>query len=140
MGETAKAFDAVLLAGVSSVLGAGFILSAMLALLSDSASSTAMVLADSVPVGTVVGVLLLLTAGALGTEQRWARYVGVLSFGAVVVFGTPVFTPVTPLSIFYTVVSLLAAVYLLFRNPISKTDRSQVDESTSATKVGSTIR
>ena len=140
MGETTKAFDAVILSGIGSVLGAGFVLSAMLALLSSSDSTTAMVLAGSVPVGTVVSVLLLLTAGALWTEQRWARYVGILSFGAVVLFGVPLFTPLGPLSLFYTVVSAIAAVYLLFRNPVSRSDRSQVDESTSATKVGSTIR
>jgi hypothetical protein len=140
MGETSKSFDAVLLAGVSSVLGSGFILSAMIALLSGSGSTTAMVLAGSIPVGTVVGVLLLLTAGALGTEQRWARHLGILSFGGVVVFGNPVFTPLSALSVFYSVVSAFATLYLLFRNPIAKTDRSQVDESESATKVGSTIR
>lgn len=140
MGETAKAFDAVILAGVSAILGAGFVVSAMLALLSGGSASTSMVLAGSVPVATTVGVLLLLTTGAFGTGQRWARYVGILSFGAVILFGIPLFTPLSALSVVYTVVSVVVTVYLLFRNPISKPDRSQVDESTSATKVGSTIR
>lgn len=140
MGETTDAFDATILAGYGLVLGAGFILSAMLTLLSGDGSTTAMVLAESVPVGTVVGVLLLLTAGALGSEQRWARYVGILSFGGVVVFGIPPFTPLSVASAIYVALSAISVVYLLFRNPVSRSERSQVDESESATKVGSTIR
>jgi len=140
MGETVKSFDAYVLSGVAAVLGTGFVVGAMLALLGGSETTTAMVLADSVPVGTVVGVLLLLTTGAFVSGQRWARYLGFLAFVAVVLFGFPSPSSPSVIPVVHTSLSVLAAVSLLFRNPISKAERSQVDESTSASKVGSTIR
>lgn len=139
MGETVKAFDAVLLAGIAAVMGTGLVVGAMLALLSGGETMT-LVLANSIPVGTIVGVVLLLTAGAFGTEQRWARYLGILAFLAVVIFGFPSLSAPTVLPVIQTVLSALSTLYLLFRNPVSKPDRSGVDESTSASKVGSTIR
>lgn len=140
MGETLKAFEALAIAGVGAVLGTGFVVGAMLALLSDGATTTALVLGNSVPVGTAVGVLLLLTAGALGTGQRWGRFLGVLSFGPVVAFGIPAVASAAVLPAVYTGLSLLVTVYLLLRNPVAKPEQSPVDESTSASKVGSTIR
>lgn len=139
MGETVKTFDAVVLAGLAAVLGIGLVVGAMLALLSGG-KTMSLVLANSIPVGTIVGVLLLLTAGAFGTEQRWARYLGLVAFLAVVIFGFPSLSEPSVFPIAQAVVSALATVYLLFRNPVSRPDRSAVDESRSATKVGSTIR
>lgn len=139
MGETVKSFEALVFAGVAAVLGTGFVVGAMLALLSDGAT-TALVLGNSVPVGTVVGVMLLLTTGALGTGQRWGRFVGVLSFGPVVAVGIPAVTSAAVLPVVYTGLAALATVYLLFRNPVANSEQTPVDESTSASKVGSTIR
>ena len=139
MGETVKTFDALVVAGVAAMLGTAFIVGAMLALLS-SGETTTLVLSNSVPVGTIVGVMLLLSAGAFGTGQRWARYLGILSFGAVVLFGFPPLSGPTVLRVVAALLAGLATVYLLFRNPISEVERSSVDESTSASKAGSTIR
>lgn len=139
MGETEQSFEALVLAGVAAVLGTGFVVGAMLALLSDGETTT-LVLADSISVGTTVGVLLLLTAGALGTSQRWARFLGILSFGAVLVFGFPAVMELTVVPVAQTTIGGLATVSLLVRNPVRRTTRSEVDESESATKVGSTIR
>ena len=61
MGETVKAFDALVLAGVAAVLGTVFLVGAMIGLLSGGDSIT-LVLGDSVAASTVVGVTLLLTA------------------------------------------------------------------------------
>lgn len=139
MGETVKAFDALVLAGVAAVLGTVFLVGAMIGLLSGG-DSTTLVLGDAVAASTVVGVLLLLTAGALGTDQRWARYLGILSFLVVVPLGFPSTTDPAVLPVVHTTVAGLATLYLLWRNPVTTGERSAVDESTSATKVGSTIR
>ena len=74
MGETVKAFDALVLAGVAAVLGTVFLVGAMIGLLSGGDSIT-LVLADSVVASTVVGVLLLLTGGALGTDNEFLDWV-----------------------------------------------------------------
>lgn len=139
MGETVKTFDALVLAGVAAVLGTGFVVGGMLAMLSGG-ETMSLVLANSIPVSTVVGILLLLTAGAFGTEQRWARYLGILSFLAVVPFGIPVLTAPSVIPVAESMMSGLSVLYLLYRNPIPRPDRTSVDESTSATKAGSTIR
>jgi len=139
MGETVKAFDALVLAGVAAVLGTVFVIGAMIGLLSGGETIT-LVLADSIVASTTVGVLLLLTAGALGTDQRWARVLGVCSFLAVVPLGFPSPSDPAVLPTVYTSFAGLATLYLLWRNPVTTGDRSEVDESTSATRVGSTIR
>ena len=139
MGDTVKAFDALVLAGVAAVLGTVFLVGAMIGLLSGGDSIT-LVLADSVVASTVVGVLLLLTGGALGTDQRWARYLGIISFLIVVPLGFPSVSDPAVMPVVHTTVAVLATLYLLWRNPVKTGERSSVDESTSATKVGSTIR
>jgi len=139
MGDTVKAFDALVLAGVAAVLGTVFLVGAMIGLLSGGDSIT-LVLADSVVASTVVGVLLLLTGGALGTDQRWARYLGIISFLIVVPLGFPSVSDPAVMPVVHTTVAVLATLYLLWRNPVATGERSSVDESTSATKVGSTIR
>lgn len=139
MGDTVKQFDAILFSGVAGVLGTVFIVVAMLGMLSNGETNELM-LGGSIPASTITGILLLLTAGALGTNQRWARFLGILSFGAVVLFGGPSVTPATYLATVQVAVAGVATVYLIVRNPVSTPERSTIDESTSATRVGSTIR
>jgi hypothetical protein len=139
MGETVKRFDAVLFAGVASVLGTVYLLGAMLEMLSEG-NATTLLLADSVPAATVFGTLLLLTAGALATDQRWARYLGILAFAGIALFGFPSLSSPSLLPAVQTAIGGLLTLYLVFRNPVHTPERSQVDESTSASKVGSTIR
>jgi len=139
MGGTVKAFDALVLAGVAVMLGTVFVVGAMIGLLSDGETMT-LVLANSVAGSTIVGVLLLLTAGALGTGQRWARYLGLLSFLVVVPLGFPSLSDPAVFAVIQTVTAALSTLYLLWRNPVTTSERSAVDESTSASKVGSTIR
>lgn len=139
MGSESTQFEAVVIGAVGVVLGVAYLFGAMLALLSTGGVGV-LILSGSVPVTASVGVLLMLVAGLIGTGHGYGRYLGMLSFGAVVVFGRPSFASPEPLAVTQVAVASLMALYLVFRNPVPKTERSNVDESTSASKVGSTIR
>lgn len=139
MGSKRMSFDAGVVTAVGVVLGVAYLLGAMFALLSGGGNSV-LLLANSVPVTTTTGVFLLLMAGLLGTGHRNGRYVGILAFGAVVAFGRPTMAAPEPFAVLQAGLGVAFAVYLLLRNPVPARDRSNVDESTSATKVGSTIR
>lgn len=139
MGSENVAFDAVVIAAVGVVLGVAYLLGAMLALLGNGGESV-LLLTASVPVTATVSVLLLLTGGFLGTGHRYGRWIGMMAFGAVVVFGRPTLSSPDSFAIAQGALALLLVLYLVVRNPVPRTERSSIDESTSATRVGSTIR
>lgn len=132
-------FDAVVIAAVGIVLGTTYLLRAMLALLSTGGEGP-LLLANSVAVTIVAGVLLSLAAGLLVTGQSYGRYLGAVAFGAVAVFGRPSMTTPHLLEVAQAGLALIAAAYLVLLNPVPERERSSIDESTSAAKVGSTIR
>lgn len=139
MGSENVSFEAVAIAAVGVVLGVAHLLGAMLALLGEGANGV-LLLAGSVPVTTTVSVLLLLMAGFFGTGSRYGRFVGIVAFGAVAVLGRPSLSAPEPFPVAQSGLALVIVLYLVFRNPVPAPERSNVDESTSATKVGSTIR
>lgn len=139
MGSENVSFEAAAVAAVGAVLGIAHLLGAMLALLGEGGNGV-LLLAGSVAVTTAVAVVLMLTAGFLGTGHRSGRYVGLVAFVAVAVAGRPSLSAPEALPAAHAGLALLVALYLLLRNPVPAPERSNVDESTSATKVGSTIR
>ncbi len=139
MGLDDTGFEAVVMAALTGVLGGAYVVGASVAIMADSADS-ALLLGGSIGVTTVVGVLLLTTAGVLLAGQRWARYLAVLTFVPVVAFGYPRPGAVEAIPVFQTAVAVLSVLYLTFRNPVGGGDRSNVDDSDSAAKVGSTLR
>lgn len=139
MGSENASFEAVVLAAVGLVFGVAYFLGAMLALVANGTNGV-LLLADSVPVTAAVGLLLSLYAGLVGSGYRTGRYVGIVAFLAVAVLGRPSLAPPEPFPVVQTGFALLVALFMIARNPVPERDRSNVDESTSATKVGSTIR
>lgn len=139
MGSQEASFEAVVIAAVGVLMGIAYLLGAMLWMMADGGNSV-LVLANSVPVSTVIGILLLLTAGFLGSGHRQGRYVGMIAYGAVAIFGRPTLGSPEPFLVVQAGFSLLIVLYLVFRNPVPRSERSSVDESDSASKVGSTIR
>ena len=139
MGSENTSLEAVVVAAVGLVVGVAYFFGAMLALLSNGGNGT-LLLAGSVPVTTVVGTILMVAAGLVGTGYRSGRYVALLAFCAVAAFGRPSLASPEPIPVIQTAFALVAVLYLLARNPVPQGDRSNVDESTSATRVGSTIR
>lgn len=120
-------------------MGVACLLRAMLALLSGRSNGLSL-LANSVPVTATIGIPLMLTSGFLGTGHRRGRYVGMLAFGAVAIFGRPTLATPEPFPFARAGLALVVALSLVLKNPVPAPERSNVDESTSATKVGSTIR
>lgn len=139
MGSENLQFDALVIASVGGVLGVAYLLGAMLSLLS-SGGTNVLLLAGSVPFTAAVGVLLSLSAGLLSTGHRFGRYLGILTFGAIGAVTFPSLSSPGPFVAGQAGLSFLLALYMVVRNPVPKTEKSKIDESTSATRVGSTIR
>lgn len=139
MGSENVSFEAVGIATVGVVVGIAYLLGAMLSLLSDGGSNV-LVLADSVAVTTTAGVLSLLTAGFLGTGHRYGRYLGVLTYASVAIAAAPSLASPTAPATAQAALASLVTLYLTVRNPVPVRERSNIDESTSASKLGSTIR
>lgn len=139
MGSESVSFEGVVIAAVGVVMGITYLLGAMLGMMANGGENV-LLLADSLPVTVVIGVLLLLTAGFLGTGHRQGRYVGMMAFIAVAIFGRPTLAAPEAIPLAQTGFVLLVALYLVLKNPVSEPERSNVDESNSASKVGSTIR
>lgn len=139
MGSETTSFDAGMIAAVGSILGVAYLFGAMLSGISNGESEF-MLLAGSVPVTAIVGVMLSLMAGLLATGHRLGRLIGTTAFGAILVFGFPNLASPDPIQVSVSVVALLLTLYMIFRNPVPKPERSNVDESTSASRVGSTLR
>ena len=132
-------FDAVVVAAAGGVFGVAYLLGAAIGLLSDGGNGV-LLLGGSVPLTASVGVLLATAAGLLATGHRYGRYIGVVTYAAVAVFGRPSLASPEPFPAAQAGLALLFACYLTVRDPIPNADRSHVDESTSATRLGSTIR
>lgn len=140
MGSANTSFTAGVIAAVASILGVAYLFGAMLSLISNG-SEQFMLLAGGIPVTTTVGIILALAAGLLATGHGSGRIIGTTGFGAVVIFGRPEsLTSPDPLAATAVTISVLLGLYMLFRNPVKKPERSEVDESTSASRVGSTLR
>lgn len=139
MGSTNVSFEAAVVAAVGVTLGIAHLVGAMLAMLSDGGTSV-LLLGESIPGTTVVGTLLLLVAGFLGTGHRYGRYLGVVAFGGAAVLGRPSLAAPEAFPVAQSGLALAVALYLTVRDPVPVAERSNVDESTSASKVGSTIR
>lgn len=132
-------FDAGAIAAVGSILGVAYLFGAMLAVLSNGEAQF-MLLSGSVPVTGTVGVMLSLMSGLLATGHRFGRIIGTTAFGAVLVFGFPNPASPDPIETAVAVVALVLTGYMILRNPVPKPQKSKIDESTSASRVGSTLR
>lgn len=139
MASENTSFDAGFIAAVASILGVVYLFGAMLGFVSNGEAQF-MLLANSPSVTTIVGVLLSLAAGLLATGHGIGRILGTTSFGAIVIFGGPLFGTPDPIQMAVLVVAAVLTGYMILKNPVSKPERSSVDESKSATRVGSTLR
>lgn len=139
MGSGRVRFDGAVVATGGAVLGVAYLLGAMLALLADGGGA-GLLLGGSTPITAGAGVALTVAAGLLATGHRRGRVVGMVAFGAVALFGRPSLASPDPVLVVQSAVAASFVLYLLVRNPVPTSDRSNVDESTSATRVGSTLR
>ncbi|WP_276271413.1 hypothetical protein [Haloarcula litorea] len=139
MTEEQQTFDALVLASLAGVVGSKYLLGGALAVMTGSVNGSTLVL-GSVPLTLVVGVALAVVAGGFVDRASWARALGLLTFLTVVGLSVPaVLAPdlVITVEAFGLV---LAASYLLVRNPVASGDDPEIDEDDSAHRVGSTLR
>ena len=139
MGEEGKSFGAIVIASVAMILGSKYLVTAMIVQMSPSQLDIPMLL-DSTIVTAVAGTVLVMIAGGFVSAFTFTRAFSILSFAAIAIASKPWVTPVEPIVIGETMVAALAVLYLLLYDPIHKSGRTEVDESTSATRIGSTIR
>lgn len=130
-------FDALILSALAITLAAKYLVGAVMSILSGPAPSPLLLKAVSITV--VVGFLLALAAGGLVAGHGWSRWVAILGFVGVVALGHPTVSSPEPMLIVESAVTLIAVLYLLARNPVGADERS-VDEETSASRIGSTLR
>lgn len=139
MGEEGKSFGAIVVASVALIMASKYLVTAMIVQMSATPLDIPLLL-DSTIVTAVAGVALVVVAGAFVTAVAFARSFAILTFTAVAVLGQFWVAPVEPIVVGETAIAALAVVYLLLYDPIRREERTEVDESTSATRIGSTIR
>jgi hypothetical protein len=139
MGTEEARFGGLVVAAFAVIAGTAYFMQATLAWL-DSGASATYLLGGSPVVSMSIGVLLLLTAGFLIVGSAFGRYLGVLSFGAIAVFGRPSLVNPEPAILIQAGLAFAIAFALVFINPVKNEAAHKVDESGSATKMGSTIR
>lgn len=139
MGEEGKSFGAIVVASIAVILGSKYLVLAMVVQMSPAQLAVPLLL-DSTLVTAVVGTVLVLLSGGFVSGIAFTRSVAILTFAAAVVLAKPWVTPVEPLVIGESMVAATTVLYLLLEDPIHRPERTEVDESTSATRIGSTIR
>lgn len=139
MGEEGKSFGAIVVASVALIMASKYLVTAMIVGMSARPLDVPLLL-DSTVVTAVTGVALVVVAGAFVTTVAFARAFAILTFAIVGVLGQVWVTPVEPIVVGETAVAALAVLFLLLYDPIVREERAEVDESTSATRIGSTIR
>lgn len=139
MGEEGKSFGAIVVASIAVIMGSKYLVLAMVVGMSATPLDVPLLL-DSTLVTGVVGAVLVLLSGGFVSGIAFTRPVAILAFAAAVVLAKPWVAPVEPLVIGESMVAATTVLYLLLENPIHRAERTDVDESTSATRIGSTIR
>lgn len=139
MGEEGKSFGAIVVASLAIIIGSKYLVTAMVVQMSRADLGIPMLL-DSTLVTGLAGGALVLVAGGFISAVFLARPAGLLTFAAVALLNKPWVGAVEPIVIGEVAMAVVAVLYLALYNPINRTERTEVDESTSATRIGSTIR
>lgn len=139
MANRTPKFGALVIASLAGVVGVKYLVGGSLALIDDSLVSSIMV-SDTIALSLGVGLGLCVLAGALFEGVRWARPAGIVTFLAVAGLSIPALLSMDPIIVAETVAMGVSVLYLLVRNPIEVEAATDVDDSDSATRVGSTLR
>ena len=139
MADTSPKFGALVVASLAGVVGTKYLVGGALALIDDSVISSVMV-ADNIGLSLGVGVALCVVAGGFVEATRWARAMGILAFLAVGVVSVPALRAGDLIIVAETAGMAVSVLYLLVRTPIERVEATNVDDSDSASRVGSTLR
>jgi hypothetical protein len=139
MGTETVRFGGIVVAAFGIIAGTAYFMQATLAWLGTETTQY-LLLGGSPVVSMSIGVMLLLTAGFLIMGSGAGRALGIIAFGAVAVFGRPSMASPEPLLIAQAGLAVTVAFGLVFISPLKQKPTHKVDESGSATKMGSTLR
>ena len=139
MASTKPKFGALVIASISGVVGGKYLIGGALALMIDSVVSSVLV-ADMIPLTVACGVVLCVAAGAFADGSSWARPITVITYALVIGLSVPALRAMDPVIVIETVGMSLSVLYLVVRNPIERVDTTEVDDTDSATRFGSTLR
>lgn len=139
MGEEETSFGAIVAAGVTMLIGTKLLVGAMIELLSVSGGN-AQLLLGSVAATAIVAIVLLLATGSLVSRLWWSRSLAIVALAITAILGRPAMGDPDPVALGQTALAIVTVLSLLVSNPVRKEERSEIDESTSASKLGSTIR
>jgi hypothetical protein len=139
MVKTSPKFGAWAVGSIAGVTGVKYLLGGALALIDDGVTSSVLV-QDIVPLTLACGFLLCIGAGAFVDGATWARGYGIVILAAVGALSLPAIRMGDPVIIFESVAGTISILYLLVRDPIKRKEVTQVDDSDSATRIGSTLR
>lgn len=139
MTNTSPKFGALVVGSLAGVVGIKYLIGGMLALINDTMVSSVTV-ADSAVFSLTIGLWLCLLAGAFVNGATWARPVALLTFVAVGAVSFPALRTIDPVIVTETVGMATAGLYLLVRDPIERVESASVDDSESASRIGSTLR
>jgi hypothetical protein len=132
-------FGAWVVASLAGIVGIKYVMGGALALIENSVVSSITV-SDTIALSLGCGVLLCVVAGAFVECLNWARPVGLVTFLLVAGLSVPALLAMDPIIVAETVGMGLSVLYLLVRSPFETKATTKVDESDSATRVGSTLR
>jgi len=139
MTSTKPKFGALVIASISGVVGAKYLIGGALALMIDSVVSSVLV-AGTVSLTIGCGVMLCVVAGAFADGSTWARPMTIVAYALVIGLSIPAMRAMDPVIITETMGMGLSFLYLVVRNPIERMEATNVDDSDSATRYGSTLR
>jgi len=139
MVDTKPTFGALVVASLAGVVGAKYLMGGALAVIDESVSRS-MLVADSIGVTIGCGVVLGVVAGGFVEGAFWARASTIAVFLLIGGLSIPAMLAADPIITTETVGMGLSIGYLLVRNPIERTEDAAVDETDSASRVGSTLR
>ena len=139
MADTSPKFGALVVASLAGVVGTKYLLGGALALIDETVNSS-MLVADSIGLTICCGILLAVVTGGFIDGATWARLATILTFLIVAGLSVPAVLAFDPIIIVETVGMGLSLLYLLVRNPITRAEETTVDETDSASRVGSTLR
>lgn len=139
MVKTNPKFGAWVIGSIAGVVGVKYLLGGAIALIDDGVTS-AMLVADIIPLTLACGFLLCVVCGAFVDGATWARPLTILSFMLVGGLSIPAVQAQDPVIIAETIGMVLGTLYLFVRNPIEREEVTKVDDSDSASRIGSTLR
>lgn len=146
MSDSEVGFEAYLVASTCALAGTKHLIVGMTTMLSGAAGLAP---SSSVPATIAVGLALVSTGGLVAAGSRSGRVVGIVAQAGVLAVSLPTLfgdgialagLAAAPITAAEAGVAVLLFVYLLFRNPLRRPERSEVDSSTSASRIGSTLR